>query len=131
MPYPSAFFALMTHKSVPCAIFPNKPGVPTEKNQVHMYIFLETGSANFFLSHMSILRASSVLCVSTAQVSSFAPKFSLGARFQNLSLPLHPHPSHFRSISHPAPLLAAQTATAATTASTTSTFYPSLVDPVS
>ena len=32
MPYQSAFFALMTQKSVTCAMFPNKPGVPlTEK----------------------------------------------------------------------------------------------------
>ena len=80
------FFALMTYNSVTCAMFCNKPGVPlTEKNQGHVYIFLETGSAKCqlsFFSHTSILRASSVLCVSPAQVSNFAPKFSLGARFQ-------------------------------------------------
>ena len=58
MSYPPAFFALMTHKSVTCAIFPNKPGVPlTEKNQVHMYIFLETGSANFIFCHTRVFYA--------------------------------------------------------------------------
>ena len=64
MSYPSAFFALMTHKSVTCAIFPNKPGVPlTEKNQVHVYIFLETGSANFLFSRTRVFHALRLRCV--------------------------------------------------------------------
>ena len=94
MPYPSAFFALMTHKSVTCAIFPNKPGVPlTEKKSSTRVHFFGDGIFQLsFFSHTSILRASSVLYVSPAQVSSFTPKFSLGARFQNLFLQPHPLP---------------------------------------
>ena len=92
MPYPSAFFALMTHKSVTCAIFPNKPGVPlTEK--INMCTFFGDGICQLcFFSYTSILCASSGLCVSPAQVSSFAPKFSLAARIQNLFLQPHPLP---------------------------------------
>ena len=93
MPYPSAFFALMTHKSVTCAIFPNKPGVPLTEKIKYTCTFFGDGICQLsFFSHTSILRASSVLCVSPAQVSSFAAKFSLGARFQNLFLQPHPLP---------------------------------------
>ena len=102
MSYPSAFFALMIHKSVTCAMFPNKPGIPLTKKIKYTCTFFGDGICQLsFFSHTSILRASSVLCVSPAQVSSFAPKFSLGARFQNLFLQPHPHPSNFLGISPP------------------------------
>ena len=69
------FFALMTHKSVTCAIFPNKPGVPlTEKNQVHVYIFLETGSANFLFSRTRVFYALRLCCVFPP------PKFQISHR---------------------------------------------------
>ena len=105
------FFALMTHKSVTCAMFPNKAGLPlTEKSKYTCTVFWRRDLPTFFFSHTSILRASSALCVSPAQVSNFAPKFSLGARFQNLFLQPHPHPSNFLSISPSRlPLSAAQT----------------------
>ena len=112
MPYPSAFFALMTHKSVTCVIFPNKPGVPlTEKKSSTRVHFFGDGICQLsFFSHMSILRASFVLCFSPAQVSNFAPKFSLGARFQNLFLQPHPlplsippHASPYRHLKPPPP----------------------------
>ena len=127
MSYPSAFFALMTHKSVTCAIFPNKPGVPlTEKIKYRCKFFWRRGLPTFFfLTHEYFTRFVCVVC-SPAQVSSFAPKFSLGARFQNLFLQPHPLPL---SIPPPSrlPLLASQTAATATTASTTSMFCSDLV----
>ena len=87
------FFALMIHKSVTCALFPNKPGVPlTKKSTTRVHFFGDGIYQLSFFSHTSILRASSALCVSPAQVSNFAPKFSLGARFQNLFLQPHPLP---------------------------------------
>ena len=114
------FFALMTHKSVTCAIFPNKLGVPLTEKIKYMCTFFGDGICQLsFFSHTSILHASSALCVSPAQVSSFAPKFSLGARFQNLFLQHHHHPMYPPSR---LPLPTSQTAAAATTASTTSTF---------
>ena len=117
------FFALMTHKSVTCARFPNKPGVPLTEKIKYTCTFFGDGIYQLsFFSHTSILRASSVLCVFPAQVSSFAPKFSLGTRFQNLFLQPHPLSLSIPPPSRP-PLPASQTAAAATTASTTSTFY--------
>ena len=116
------FFALMIHKSVTYAMFPNKPGVPLTEKINYMCTFFGDGICQLsFFSHTSILRASSALCVSPAQVSNFAPKFSLGARFRNLFLQPHPLPL---SIPPPSrlPLPTSQTVAAATTNSTTSTF---------
>ena len=76
------FFALMIHKSVTCAMVPNKAGVLLTEKIDYRCNFFGDGNYQFSVfSHMSILRASSPLCVSPAQVSSFAAKFSLGAYF--------------------------------------------------
>ena len=95
MPYPSAFFALMTHKSVTCAMFPNKLGVPlTEKIKYTCTFFWRRDLPTFFfLAHEYFTRFVCVVCF-PAQVSSFAAKFSLGAWFQNLLLQPHPHPQY-------------------------------------
>ena len=84
---------LMIHKLVTCAMFPNKPSLPLTEKINYTCTFFGDGICQFSLfTHMSILCASSALCVSPAQSSNFAPKFSLGARFQNLFLQPHPLP---------------------------------------
>ena len=64
MPYPSAFFALMTHKSVTCAMFPNKPGVPlTEKIKYTCTFFWRRDLPTFFfLAHEYFTRFVCVVC---------------------------------------------------------------------
>ena len=65
MPYPSAFFfALMTHKSVTYAMFPNKPGVPlTEKIKYTCTFFWRRDLPTFFfLAHEYFTRFVCVVC---------------------------------------------------------------------
>ena len=121
MLYPSAFFVLMTHKLVTCAIFPNKPGVPlTEKNQVHVYIFLETGSANFlFLAHEYFTHFVCVVCFPRPSFKFRTEIFIRRAISEFIPPTTSPSPQYPPSR---LPLPASQITAAATTASTTSTF---------
>ena len=68
MPYPSAFFALMTHKSVTCAIFPNKPGVPlTKKSSTRVKNFWRRDLPTFFfLAHKYFTCFVCVVCFARA-----------------------------------------------------------------
>ena len=64
MPYPSTFLALMTHKLVTCAIFPNKPGVPLTKKIKYTCTFFWRRDLPtfFFLAHEYITRFVCVVC---------------------------------------------------------------------
>jgi hypothetical protein len=65
MAYPCAFFfALMIHKSVTCAMFPNKPGVPlTEKINYTCTFFWRRDLPIFsFLAHEYFTRFICVVC---------------------------------------------------------------------
>src|SRR6266511_2979256 len=91
MPYPCAFFALMIHKSVTCAMFPNKPGIPlTEKKSPTRVLFFRRDLPTFcFLAHEYFTRFVCVVCFPRPSFK-FRSKISLGARFQNLFLQAHP-----------------------------------------
>src|SRR5215216_4530305 len=58
------FFALMIHKSVICAMFPNKPGVPlTEKiNYTCTFFWRRDLPTFFFLAHEYFTRFVCVVC---------------------------------------------------------------------
>ena len=112
MPYPSVFFALMTHKSVTCAMVPSKSGVPlTGKNRLHVYIFLEKGSVTFLFSRTRVFYAVRLRCVFPP------PKFQISHRNFHQARDFRIYSSNHIP-THQIP----QTATAATIASTTSMF---------
>ena len=92
----------MTHKSVTCALFPNKASIPlTEKINYTCNSFWRRDLPILsFLPHEYFTCFICVVCF-PSQVSSFTAKFSLDARFQNLFLPPHPHQTNFLSIPLP------------------------------
>ena len=116
------FFALMTHKSVTCAMFPNKPGVPLTKkiNYTCTFFWRRDLPIFCFLAHEYFTRFVCVVCFPRPSfkfrseifirraISEFIPPTTSPS-------PQYPPPSRL-------PLPASQTAAAATTASTTSTF---------
>ena len=129
MPYPSAFFALMTHKSVTCAMFPNKPGVPlTEKiNYTCTFFGRRDLPTLFFLAHEYFTRFVYVVCF-PCRIFKFRSKIFIRRAISEFIPPTTSPPIKFPQYL-PSPLPTAQTAAAATIASTTSSFCPSNVDP--
>ena len=122
MPYPSAFFALMIHKSVTCAIFPNKPGVPlTEKINYTCTFFWRWDLPIFcFLAHEYFTCFICIVCFPRPSFKFRSEIFIRRAISEFIPPATSPSP-HYPPPS-PLPLPASQTAAAATTASTTSTF---------
>ena len=115
------FFALMIHKSVTCAMVPNKPGVPlTEKTSTRVHFFGDGICQLSFFSHTSILRASSALCFPRPSFKFHTKIFVRRAISEFIPPTTSPSPQYPPPSLLPLP--ASQTAAAAPTASTTSTF---------
>ena len=119
------FFPLMTHKSVTCVMFPNKPGVPlTEKIKYTCTFFWRRDLPTFFfLAHKYFTR---FVCVVRFPRPSF--KFRTEIFIRRAILEFIPPTTSPPSVSPSRlPLPASQTAATPTTASTTSTFCSDLV----
>jgi len=116
------FFALMIHKSVTCAIFPNKPSVtlPEKIKYTCTFFWRRELPTFFFLAHEYFMHFVCVVCFPHPSfkfrteifirraISEFIPPATSPS-------PQYPPPAHLS-------LPASQTAAAATTSSTTSTF---------
>ena len=118
------FFALMIHKSVTCAMFPNKPGVPlTEKNQLHMYIFWRRDLPTFFFLALEYFtRFVCVVCFPSPSFKFRTEIFIRRAISEFIPPTTSPSPQYPPRPPSCLPLPASQTAAAATITSTTSMF---------